>query len=453
MHRRAGAGDWLDDCRRSTCASANTSTRHCSTVCWCSKTTRWPRPWSVVRPRGCALAQCAQEQSNYPLTLVVGLENNLSLRCSYDRQAFSAAIIKQIGQQLRHLLLQMLEHGAQVPVEALQLLDDQQRQVAVQAWNGAPATFTPSQPLHLDRSPGGPRAASAGAGLRRRAVELCRAEPPGQPGRPCADRPRRRPGRAGGPGRAALAGDGGRPAGHPQGRWRLRAAGPGLPAGAPALHDRGQRPAVAARPGRPRAEPGAERAGAGPGRHTDDAGLAEVNPNVAVGLDNLAYVIYTSGSTGKPKGTLLPHRNVLRLFEATDGWFGFGPQDCWTLFHSYAFDFSVWELFGALLHGGRLVIVPQDVRRSPEAFYQLRAAGDRAQPDAVGVPPADAGGLCRRPAQRPATALRGIWRRGAGGRQPAPVVRALRRSCAATGQHVRHHRNHGARDLPSIVAG
>ncbi|WP_267273291.1 non-ribosomal peptide synthase/polyketide synthase [Pseudomonas putida] len=103
----------------------------------------------------------------------------------------------------------------------------------------------------------------------------------------------------------------------------------------------------------------------------DYADFAEVNPNVAVDLDNLAYVIYTSGSTGKPKGTLLPHRNVLRLFEATDGWFGFGPQDCWTLFHSYAFDFSVWELFGALLHGGRLVIVPQDVSRSPEAFYQL----------------------------------------------------------------------------------
>ncbi|MNP26331.1 hypothetical protein D3C76_1191860 [compost metagenome] len=117
-----------------------------------------------------------------------------------------------------------------------------------------------------DRSPGGPRAAGAGAGLRRRTVELRRAEPPGQPDRPRADRPRRRPGRAGGPGRAAFAGDGGRPAGHPQGRWCLRAAGPGLSAGSPALHDRGQRPAVAARPGRPRAEPGGERAGAGPGR-------------------------------------------------------------------------------------------------------------------------------------------------------------------------------------------
>ncbi|WP_397458261.1 amino acid adenylation domain-containing protein [Pseudomonas asplenii] len=87
--------------------------------------------------------------------------------------------------------------------------------------------------------------------------------------------------------------------------------------------------------------------------------------------DNLAYVIYTSGSTGKPKGTLLPHRNILRLFQATEEWFGFGPQDVWTMFHSYAFDFSVWEIFGALMHGGRLVIVPRDISRSPQDFYPL----------------------------------------------------------------------------------
>ncbi|MFO5897342.1 AMP-binding protein, partial [Pseudomonas aeruginosa] len=86
---------------------------------------------------------------------------------------------------------------------------------------------------------------------------------------------------------------------------------------------------------------------------------------------NLAYVIYTSGSTGKPKGTLLTHRNALRLFSATEAWFGFDERDVWTLFHSYAFDFSVWEIFGALLYGGRLVIVPQWVSRSPEDFYRL----------------------------------------------------------------------------------
>ena len=98
---------------------------------------------------------------------------------------------------------------------------------------------------------------------------------------------------------------------------------------------------------------------------------AEHNPDVAVQPDNLAYVIYTSGSTGKPKGALLPHHNVVRLFEATSGWFGFDQNDVWSLFHSYAFDFSVWEIFGALLYGGRLVIVPHAVSRSPQDVYTL----------------------------------------------------------------------------------
>ncbi|WP_432185249.1 amino acid adenylation domain-containing protein [Streptomyces tendae] len=86
-----------------------------------------------------------------------------------------------------------------------------------------------------------------------------------------------------------------------------------------------------------------------------------------------AYVIYTSGSTGRPKGVVVPHRNVVRLFSATRHWFGFGPDDVWTLFHSYGFDFSVWELWGALLHGGRLVVVPYDVSRAPERFLRLLA--------------------------------------------------------------------------------
>ncbi|MBX8487966.1 non-ribosomal peptide synthetase [Pseudomonas cichorii] len=101
------------------------------------------------------------------------------------------------------------------------------------------------------------------------------------------------------------------------------------------------------------------------------SGYADSNPLNLTTPDNLAYVIYTSGSTGKPKGTLLPHHNLMRLFAATDEWFKFGDQDVWTLFHSYAFDFSVWEIFGALLHGGRLVIVPRDVSRSPEDFHAL----------------------------------------------------------------------------------
>jgi amino acid adenylation domain-containing protein len=95
------------------------------------------------------------------------------------------------------------------------------------------------------------------------------------------------------------------------------------------------------------------------------------NVESSVRPENLAYVIYTSGSTGTPKGVLVTHDNVTRLFSSTDAWFQFGPRDVWTLFHSYAFDFSVWEIFGALLYGGRLVIVPYEVSRSAEAFHQL----------------------------------------------------------------------------------
>jgi len=86
---------------------------------------------------------------------------------------------------------------------------------------------------------------------------------------------------------------------------------------------------------------------------------------------NLAYVIYTSGSTGQPKGVLVNHSNAVRLFATTDEWFNFNQQDVWTLFHSYAFDFSVWEIWGALLYGGRLVVVPYWISRSPDAFYNL----------------------------------------------------------------------------------
>jgi amino acid adenylation domain-containing protein len=82
-------------------------------------------------------------------------------------------------------------------------------------------------------------------------------------------------------------------------------------------------------------------------------------------------VIYTSGSTGTPKGVLVEHRHVVRLFEVTRRWFRFDEHDVWTMFHSVAFDFSVWEIWGALLFGGRLVIVPDGICRSPTHFRDL----------------------------------------------------------------------------------
>ena len=128
---------------------------------------------------------------------------------------------------------------------------------------------------------------------------------------------------------------------------------------------------------------GREAGGAGPGRR---------------GPGEAAYVIYTSGSTGRPRAwwcRIATSSPCCRPPVA----FGFGPGDVWTLFHSYAFDFSVWEIWGALLHGGRLVVVPllgQPLARGVPRAAGARA-GHRAQPDAVGVPPSSS-----RPTRRPA---------------------------------------------------
>ncbi|MGE2725866.1 amino acid adenylation domain-containing protein, partial [Mycolicibacterium pulveris] len=87
--------------------------------------------------------------------------------------------------------------------------------------------------------------------------------------------------------------------------------------------------------------------------------------------DDIAYLIYTSGTTGVPKGVAIPHHNVTRLLAAIDTRLELPPEQVWTQSHSLAFDFSVWEIFGALLHGGRLVIVSDSVARSPEELHDL----------------------------------------------------------------------------------
>ncbi|UOG22948.1 amino acid adenylation domain-containing protein [Gordonia amicalis] len=89
--------------------------------------------------------------------------------------------------------------------------------------------------------------------------------------------------------------------------------------------------------------------------------------------DATAYVIYTSGSTGAPKGVEIVHRNVATLLDAAVADFDFSPEDVWSVFHSYAFDFSVWEIFAPLLTGGRAVIVDRMVARAPAEFLQLLA--------------------------------------------------------------------------------
>jgi len=103
---------------------------------------------------------------------------------------------------------------------------------------------------------------------------------------------------------------------------------------------------------------------------TTEQALQADAPAGAAGSD-AAYVIYTSGSTGRPKGVLVPQRNVLALLAATSADFELGPSDVWSQYHSSAFDFSVWEIWGCLLTGGHLVTIPYWTSRSPDEFCAL----------------------------------------------------------------------------------
>ncbi|MBF0272353.1 MAG: amino acid adenylation domain-containing protein [Magnetococcales bacterium] len=95
------------------------------------------------------------------------------------------------------------------------------------------------------------------------------------------------------------------------------------------------------------------------------------NPDTRVTPLHPTYVIYTSGSTGRPKGVVIRHDRLVRMFLVMREWYQFDARDVWSLFHAFSFDFSVWEMWGALLFGGRLVVVSRDTARSPEAFYEL----------------------------------------------------------------------------------
>ncbi|HAP64968.1 MAG TPA: non-ribosomal peptide synthetase, partial [Cytophagales bacterium] len=92
-----------------------------------------------------------------------------------------------------------------------------------------------------------------------------------------------------------------------------------------------------------------------------------------VNPQHLAYMIYTSGTTGQPKGVMVEHRNLISLLLSDGQPFRYQEQDVWTLFHSICFDFSVWEVFGALLFGGKVVVVEKAIARDPSQYAQLLA--------------------------------------------------------------------------------
>ncbi|RBQ20907.1 non-ribosomal peptide synthetase [Spongiactinospora rosea] len=101
----------------------------------------------------------------------------------------------------------------------------------------------------------------------------------------------------------------------------------------------------------------------------DDLPSAAAGPEA--GWHDPAYVIYTSGSTGRPKGVVVPHSSVVSLLANTRPDLDFGPRDVWVQFHSYSFDFAVWELWGALAHGGELLVPEYALTRSPVDFHRL----------------------------------------------------------------------------------
>ncbi|MFJ8192048.1 amino acid adenylation domain-containing protein [Streptomyces sp. NPDC096094] len=98
---------------------------------------------------------------------------------------------------------------------------------------------------------------------------------------------------------------------------------------------------------------------------------ATTEPGPGAGWADPAYVIYTSGSTGRPKGVVVPHSSVVTLLANTRSDMGFGPHDVWVQFHSFSFDFAVWELWGALAHGGELLVPEYGLTRSPVDFHRL----------------------------------------------------------------------------------
>ncbi|WP_447739002.1 non-ribosomal peptide synthase/polyketide synthase [Pseudomonas laurentiana] len=324
-------------------------------------------------PGGLQFGEVAvQEQTNYPLTLLVSLGERLSIQYRHDRACWSEAAIQQVACHLRNVLQALTADASQVLGE-LPLLGADEQQRILQGWNPKHRQYPDTRAIHqlieaqVQAAPDAPALAFAEqtmsyAELNSRANRVAYKLRELGVGPDVLVGIALERGLEMVVGLLAILKAGGAyvplDPGYPQERLAYMFADSGIGLLLTEAHLAAALPVPA---------------------HVQCldivadtfAGYSTANPNVEVAADNLAYVIYTSGSTGKPKGTLLAHRNVVRLFAATHDGFGFDASDVWTVFHSYAFDFSVWELFGALVYGGKAVIVAKDVARSFEAFHAL----------------------------------------------------------------------------------
>ncbi len=340
-------------------------------------------------------------RTNYPLTVTATPARQLILRASHDRSRFEAAeVLRLLGHYAT--LLGAVAAAPETPLGDLPLLGAAERHQLLREWRPAPtsAVGAPAAPALAPLHQAFERQAAARgtapavgdasgwlsyAELDRRAGRLARrlrelgVGPESRVGLACA----RGTGLVVGVLGILKAGAAYVPldTGHPRERleWMLGDAGVEVLVGEEPHLSRLATPAARVTLGEAGAEPGPDHGAPGlsAGGHqvTEDgrgiAGAAAPEPGVEVPPAAAAYVIYTSGSTGRPKGVVVSHANVARLLTASARHYRFGPADVWTLFHSYAFDVSVWEMWGALLYGGRLVVPSFMTTRSPEAFHRL----------------------------------------------------------------------------------
>ena len=329
-------------------------------------------------PDGFAISEVhLADETNYPLTMIVSLEGGLSIRAIYDRSYFEEGLVAGLVGYFANLLAGIVAAPEGRLGDLCLLAPGEQRRL-IAAWYGEGTVFADQGSLaalfeaQVTRTPDAAALTCEGVSLSYGVLNV-RANRLARHLRRLGVRPETRVGlcldrsldlfvailavvKAGG---AYVPLD---PA-HPKERlaWLIGDAGIAVLLTAEAML--GSLPDGVAASGPPILC-----------LDRDAAGWAEEAAENLSGPshpDQLAYVIYTSGSTGRPKGVMVTQRNVTRLFAAAAPGFGFGPADVWTLFHSYAFDFSVWEMWGALLHGGRLVVVPYWVSRAPESFYEL----------------------------------------------------------------------------------